>query len=150
MSSVPAFATRDREIWELIRDRYDDFLPLSPYSEWYENALKFPDSPSARYHREKYGDRSYSEFQGDWEAALERWQPEEWAARFARAGARYVVLVTKHHDGYCLWPSRIVNPNHPGWRSPRDVVGELAAAIRAAGIRIGIDYSSGIDWSFNP
>lgn len=150
LSSVPGFAPRDREIGELLRECYDDFLPLSPYTEWYENALKFPNSPSARYHRETYGERPYRAFQADWETALERWAPEDWAARFARAGARYVVLVTKHHDGYCLWPSGVAHPIRPGWHSPRDVVGELAAAVRAQGMRFGIYYSGGIDWSFNP
>ena len=76
LSSVPGFAPRDREIGELLRERYDDFAPLSPYAEWYENALKFPDSPSARHHRETYADRPYAAFQVDWEAALERWSPE--------------------------------------------------------------------------
>lgn len=150
LSSVPGFATRDREIGELMRECYDDFLPLSPYTEWYENAIKFRDSPSARHHRETYGDRPYAAFQADWEAGLEHWRPEEWAARFARAGARYVVLVTKHHDGYCLWPSKLAHPTRPGWHCPRDVVGELAAAVRAEGMRFGIYYSGGIDWSFNP
>jgi alpha-L-fucosidase len=150
LSSVPGFAPREREIGELMRECFGDFLPLSPYAEWYENAIKFPDSPSARHHRETYGDRPYSAFQADWESALDRWRPEDWAARFARAGARYVVFVTKHHDGYCLWPSEVAHPTRPGWRSRRDVVGELAAAVRAQGMRFGVYYSGGIDWSFNP
>jgi alpha-L-fucosidase len=150
LSSVPGFATRDREIGQLMRERYDDFLPLSPYTEWYENAIKFNDSPSARHHRETYGDRPYAAFQADWEAGLEHWRPEDWAARFARAGARYVVLVTKHHDGYCLWPSKHAHPIRPGWHCPRDVVGDFAAAVRAEGMRFGVYYSGGIDWSFNP
>ena len=81
LSSVPGFATREREIGELLRDCYDDFMPLSPYAEWYENALKFPDSPSAVHHRQVYGDRPYSAFQQDWEAGLEQWQPDAFAHR---------------------------------------------------------------------
>jgi alpha-L-fucosidase len=150
LASIPAFAPREHEINDLIRTHYDDFMPLSPYAEWYENALKFPDSPTARYHRERYGERPYVEFQRDWEAGLEQWDPRAWAERFRRAGARYVVLVTKHHDGYCLWPSEVANPKRPGWCSKRDVVGELATAVRQAGLRFGIYYSGGIDWSFNP
>ncbi len=61
-----------------------------------------------------------------------------------------MVLVTKHHDGYCLWPSRVPNPKRAGWASERDVVGELAAAVRAEGLRFGVYYSGGIDWSWNP
>ena len=75
--------------------------------------------------------------------------PTLWAERFAAAGARYVVLVTKHHDGYCLWPSRVANPRRPGWACPRDLVGELAAAVRARGMRFGVYYSAGLDWTFD-
>lgn len=150
LASVPGFAPRERDIRELIRERYDDLLPLSPYTEWYENALRFPWSPTARYHRERYGDRAYADFRRDFERGLELWHPEEWARRFATAGARYVVLVTKHHDGYCLWPSAVPHPARPGWQVRRDVVGELGRAVRAAGMRFGVYYSGGIDWSFEP
>jgi alpha-L-fucosidase len=60
-----------------------------------------------------------------------------------------LVLVTKHHDGFCLWPSAVANPERPGWDSGRDIVGELAAAVRAEGLRFGVYYSGGIDWTFN-
>lgn len=150
IAAVPGFAPRERDIRELLRERYDDLLPLSPYTEWYENAIRFPFSPSAAYHRDHYGERPYSSFKADWEAALAGWQPRRWAERFARTGAGYVVLVTKHHDGYCLWPSAVPHPYRDGWRCPRDVVGELADAVRAEGMRFGVYYSGGIDWSFNP
>jgi alpha-L-fucosidase len=58
--------------------------------------------------------------------------------------------VTKHHDGFCLWPSDVPNPNRAGWTTRRDVVGDLAAAVRAEGLRFGVYYSGGIDWSWNP
>jgi len=149
LSSVPGFAPRDHDITELLRDHYDDLCPLTPYTEWYENSLRFPESPVARYHREHYGERPYAAFQADFEAGLAHWDPAAWAADFEAAGARYVVLVTKHHDGYCLWPSRVRNPHRPGYASQRDCVGELAAAVRARGMRFGIYYSGGIDWTFN-
>jgi alpha-L-fucosidase len=63
--------------------------------------------------------------------------------------ARYVVLVTKHHDGYCLWPTDVPNPHRPGFHSRRDVVGELADAVRSRGLRFGVYYSGGLDWTFN-
>ena len=148
-ASVPGFAPTEWEINELARERYDDMLPLSPYTEWYENAIKFPWSPSARHHREHHGDRPYAEFAADFERGLESWDPAEWAALFRRAGARYVVLVTKHHDGYCLWPSRVGHPTREAWHTRRDCISELATAVRAEGMRFGVYYSGGIDWSFN-
>jgi len=150
LASVPGFAPRDLEIHELVRTRYRDFMPLSPYTEWYENALKFPWSPSAQHHRAVWGGRPYADFRALFQAGLEAWQPERWAEDFAAAGARYVVMVTKHHDGYSLWPSQVPNPNRKSWASPRDCVGDLAAATRGQGLRFGVYYSGGIDWSFNP
>jgi alpha-L-fucosidase len=109
-----------------------------------------PESPSARHHAERWGDRPYADFRGDFAAGLEAWDPADWARLFRRAGARYVVLVTKHHDGFCLWPSRVANPRREDWSSERDLVGELAAAVRSEGLRFGVYYSGGIDWSWNP
>lgn len=73
---------------------------------------------------------TYQQFASDLRAEL--FNASEWAQLFARAGAQYVVLTAKHHDGFALWPSRYsfswtamdVGPH-------RDVVGELAAAVRS-------------------
>ena len=148
-ASVPAFAPVDVDVAELIRTGRRDAFGWSPYTEWYENSMRFPDSPVSRHHRETYGDRPYAEFAADWEAGLEQWDPGEWATRFAATGARYVVLVTKHHDGYCLWPTEVANPHRPGWNSTRDVVGELGEAVRGAGMRFGVYYSGGLDSRFD-
>jgi alpha-L-fucosidase len=151
MASVPAFAPREHDILELLRTRYRDLQAYTPYVEWYENALKLPDSPVARWHREHHGARPYASFREDFErGGIARLDPDAWAEAFRAAGARYVVFVTKHHDGYCLWPSGIANPRRPGWASPRDCVGELARAVRARGMRFGVYYSGGLDWSFEP
>ena len=148
-ASVPAFAPVDMEIGDLLQSGRPDALALSPYTEWYENSLRFSESPVARHHRAVYGARPYRAFAADWEAGLEQWDPDDWAACFASTGARYVVLVTKHHDGYCLWPTDVVNPRRPGWHCARDVVGELAEAVRGAGMRFGAYYSGGLDWTFD-
>lgn len=121
----------------------------SQYTEWYENALRFPASAAAAHHRATYGDRPYAAFADDFVAGLEHWDPDAWAARFASTGARYVVLVAKHHDGFCLWPTDVDNPHRDGWHTTRDVVGELAAAVRAHGMRFGLYYSGGLDWTFD-
>ncbi len=150
LSCVPAFAPCAGTVPELLRTRYDELQALSPYAEWYENALRIPGSPAARHHAAVFGGAPYERFREPFEAMLARWDPAPWAALFAAAGARYVVQVTKHHDGYCLWPSAVRNPRRPGWHAPRDVVGELAAAVRARGLRFGVYYSGGLDWSFEP
>ncbi|HEY8494551.1 MAG TPA: alpha-L-fucosidase [Myxococcota bacterium] len=148
LSCVPAFAPRSAPVPELLRTRYGELQALSPYAEWYENALRIPGSPTARHHAAVYGDAPYERFREPFEAKLAGWDPKPWAELFAAAGARYVVHVTKHHDGYCLWPSAVPNPRRPGWHAPRDVVGELAEAVRARGLRFGVYYSGGLDWTF--
>jgi alpha-L-fucosidase len=148
--SVPAFAPPTKHVSQAFSEHYRLGAVMTPYTEWYENALRVPESPSARHHAEHWAGRSYGEFRADFAAGLEHWRPAEWARLFRRAGAGYVVLVSKHHDGYCLWPSAVPNPNRGGWHTERDVVGELADAVRAEGMRFGVYYSGGIDWSWNP
>ena len=148
--SIPAFAPRVGKISDIFKTDYRRAVALAPYTEWYENAIKSPDTPSAAFHRETYGDAPYRNFREPFLEGLEQWDSDAWAEAIAGSGARYVVLVTKHHDGFCLWPSRIANPHAAGWRTERDVVGELGAAVRRAGMRFGVYYSGGIDWSFNP
>ncbi len=149
-ASIPAFAPTDVEVTDVLAA--DGPAPLAgiPYAEWYLSSLQYPDSAVARHHREHYGDRPYEAFADDFRAALPQWDPDDWADRFARAGAAYVVLVTKHADGFCLWPSEVANPHRDGWNAGRDLVGELATAVRARGLRFGVYYSGGLDWTFLP
>ncbi len=148
MAAVPAYAPVGDDTATLIGSQRRQAFAWSPYTEWYENSIRFPESPAARHHRATYGDRPYAAFRSEFEAGIDAWDPEQWASRFAATGARYVVLVAKHHDGYCLWPTAVGNPNRPGWHSRRDVVGELADAVRSAGMRFGLYYSGGLDWTF--
>ena len=95
------------EIGDAFLEHYDEAVVDDPLHEWYRNAIRVQGSPSARFHAEHYGDAPYEAFREPFEAGLEQWEPAAWADLFARSGAGYVVLVTKHHDGYCLWPSEI-------------------------------------------
>ena len=151
LSSVPAWAPRESDILALLRDRPQDALAHTPYAEWYENSIKFPDGPSARRHRDLWAGRSYEDFQPLFEQHLGAWSPEPLLDLAVRSGARYLVPVTKHHDGYCLWPTETPNPLRGAtWRAPRDVIGELAAGARARGLAFGVYYSGGLDWTLDP
>ena len=55
-ASVIGFAPREKEITELLLERYDDMQVEVPYTEWYENSLRFPGSSVSKYHREHFGD----------------------------------------------------------------------------------------------
>lgn len=145
--AVPAFAPRGRAIHDLMRDSYDDMNAHLPYAEWYENAARLPGSATARHHAETFGNKPYAAFRPAFDEAAEKFDANAWGDLFKQAGARYVVFVTKHHDGYCLWPTKVENPWRPGWHTARDFVGELAEAVRARGMRFGLYYSGGLDWT---
>jgi alpha-L-fucosidase len=150
--SVPAFAPIDkRDIVEIIKeDGWKEQVKNNPYAEWYLNSLRIKNSPVQKYHEEKYGrDYSYDNFAKTFNESIKSWDPDVWADTFKNVGARYVVLVTKHHDGFLLWPSNYPNPKKKNWQASRDIVGELSSSVKSMGMRIGFYYSGGFDWTFN-
>ena len=146
--SVPAFAPRKPVNLESLVS--GDF-GSSPYAEWYQNSLRIPDSAVQQHHAETYGANfPYENFVAAFNEQSRSWNPDTWADLFQRAGARYVVLVTKHHDGFLLWPSQHLNPQRPDYHATRDIVGELQRSVTARGLKLGCYYSSALDWSFTP
>ena len=93
--SVPAWAELGAELGAA--DDGEDSLTRNPYSEWYANTIRIEGSPAAEHHREVRGGAPYDDFLDQWQA--EHFDPVAWAELFRRAGADYVVLTTKHHDG---------------------------------------------------
>jgi alpha-L-fucosidase len=151
--SIPAFAeTTGEDFAAFMRDLTagKDTRGRTPYAEWYLNALRVPGSPTRRHHQATYGeDFSYFDFRAPFDRNAERVDFADWAQLFARAGARYVVMVTRHLDGYPLWPTAVANPHMPAqYRSSRDLVGDLTRAVRAQGLRMGLYYAGGLDWTF--
>ena len=150
--SVPgwAYAETGKSIADIHRE-HNPFAgqKYNPYAEWYLNSLRIEGSPTQEYHERTYGkDFSYRDFQGMFEEESRSFDAGQWAELFRKAGARYAVMVTKHHDGYCLWPSEHKNPRMPGYGAKRDYVGELTDAVRAEGLRMGLYYSGILDWTF--
>jgi alpha-L-fucosidase len=128
-----------------------EFFTHIPYVEWYPNTILIDGSPAQLHHAATYGaDFPYESFRPEFEAAAAAWSADAWAELFRESGARYVVLVTKHHDGFALWPTGVPHPTRPGWNMARDVVGELSAAVRRRCMRMGLYYSGGFDWSVRP
>jgi len=148
--SVPGWAP-------LIHPEHDftspDYITHNPYAEWYLNSMRLDGAPTQAYHREHYGaDYDYYNFAPVFDREIQKWNPDVWAKIFHDAGAKYVVLTTKHHDGFTLWPSSTPNPKLPADRqhASRDIVGELTTAVRDQGLRMGLYYSGGYDWTFVP
>ena len=131
----------------------NDYIKYDPYAEWYYNTMRVDGSPTQAYHREHYGaNYNYYNFAPIFDRETKKWNPDQWATIFRDAGARYVVLTSKHHEGFTLWPSSIPNPTLPPDRqhATRDLVGELTTAVRKQGLRMGLYYSGGYDWTFVP
>jgi alpha-L-fucosidase len=73
-----------------------------------------------------------------------QFDPEQWVLAAKSAGAKYLVMVAKHHDGFCLWPSRYTeySVKHSPWKNGKgDVVGDVARAARKHGLKLGVYLS---------
>lgn len=129
--------------------------PKGTYAEWYQHWLQdkglfgngnFKGDEVYEYHKKTYGeDFDYYDFAPMLSADL--FEPEEWVKLFQQAGAKYVVLTSKHHDGFALWPSKHASDSRGfAWNSAdigakRDLVGELSQAVKASDIKMGLYYS---------
>ncbi len=128
------------------------FCSKGNYAEWYQYGLQTGDTARVNYHQKRFGQQTYYQFADQFKAEL--FKPDEWASLIEKSGAKYIVLTTKHHDGYALWPSQEANKT---WGFPwnslttgpkRDLVGDLFKAIRKTSVRPGMYYSL-YEW-FNP
>ncbi|MHA1727185.1 MAG: alpha-L-fucosidase [Promethearchaeota archaeon] len=149
--SVPAWApTEYGGLTETAKKGLEFHFAHNPYSEWYCNSMKL-DGPYKRFHKETYGEEfDYDEFAPMFNDSIQKWNPDKWAEIFNKIHAKYVVLTTKHHDGFLLWPSSNPNPEKENYFAKRDLVGELTNAVRKKGLKMGFYYSSLFDWSFQP
>lgn len=128
--------------------------PKGTYSEWYQFWMQskslfgngdFKGDEVSNYHKKTYGiDFTYYDFAPMFKADL--FKPDEWAQLFEKAGAKYIVLTSKHHDGFTLWPNQQANDRGFAWNSmdvgaKRDLVGELSAAVKKTNVKMGLYYS---------
>jgi alpha-L-fucosidase len=93
--------------------------------------------------RERIDQRAYAAAACRWSPAC--YDPAAWADLARRAGMKYAVLTTRHHDGFCLWDSRCTDYTSAAQAPGRDLVAEFADAFRDAGLRVGLYYSLA-DW----
>lgn len=122
------------------------------YAEWYQNGLNSNDTARIAFHKKKFGDLTYYQLADQFKAEL--FNPDEWAKLFEKSGAKYIVLTSKHHDGFALWPSKEADKD---WGFPwnatevgpkRDLIKDLFAAVRKTSVHAGMYYSL-YEW-YNP
>ncbi|MHA4807242.1 alpha-L-fucosidase [Flavitalea flava] len=122
------------------------------YAEWYQHGLNEKDTARINYHKKKFGDLTYYQLADQFKAEL--YNPDEWAKLIEKSGAKYVVLTSKHHDGFANWPSKEASRD---WGFPwnsveagphRDLLGDLFTALRKTSVHPGMYYSL-YEW-YNP
>ncbi|WOO41232.1 alpha-L-fucosidase [Rubellicoccus peritrichatus] len=130
-------------------------------SEWYAREMYQVGSLAYEHHLKMYGahkEFGYKDFIPDFKA--EKFDASEWAGLFKAAGAKFVVPVAEHHDGFAMYQTELNRWNSMDMGPKRDVIGELANAIRAEDMVFGLSshraehywffdhglgYDSGID-----
>lgn len=127
------------------------YAPKGQYAEWYGYCCngQHQDTEAQKqykaYHDKHYNGRPYYDFVNDFTG--ERFDAEKYAELFKRCGAKYINIVSKHHDGYCLYETEYA----PGLNSvecapKRDFLMELKTAMDGTGVRFGC-YHSVYEWN---
>ena len=142
--AVPGYGSSLKHLTPL-SDAIPEFMP----AEWYWLGQQIPFSPGWFHHLNSYGlNFTYDDFLPQFTA--DKFDPDDWISLFEKAGAKYFVLTSKHHDGFALWPTDTTGRNSAEIGAKRDLVGELFAAAERADNRVkpGLYYS--IPEFFNP
>jgi len=136
--SVPSWGLTEGKVYE-------------KYAEWYwwrMNPQGEPSKSFVDFHNKTYGEKvKYQDFVKDFKT--EMFNPNQWAEIFQNSGAKYVVLTSKHHEGFTLWPSaESWNWNSMDVGPHRDLCGDLNKSVKDKGLHMGFYYSL-YEW-FNP
>ena len=148
-SCVFSFAQTNRAQW-LEDDRFGMFIHWGLYSAtegiWKGERLRHPNNYAEwiRY-RNRIGEAEYGELakRFDWDKI----NPEEWVLLAKKAGMKYIIITSKHHDGVALWDTQVGDYSLPKLSgSNRDVIKEIAEACKKHQIKLCFYYSHWIDW----
>jgi len=122
-----------------------------PNATWYPYNMYREGTPQCEYHVKTYGGPEKSGYK-DFIPQLtgEKFDPDEWAELFKKAGAQFAGPVGEHHDGFCMWDSRYTEWNAARMGPKRDVVGELEKAIRKQDMRFMVALHHAENWWFFP
>jgi alpha-L-fucosidase len=139
--------------------KFGIYTHWGPYSvpawenEWYPRLMYSKNDERGKefyqHHREKWGDVSefgYKDFIPHFTA--EKFNAEEWADLFMRAGARFAGPVAQHHDGFAMWDSDLTEWDAMDMGPKRDIVGELAAAVRKRDMRFVTSFHHAFHWRY--
>lgn len=120
-------------------------------NEWYSRNMYQPGAAEYEHHRATYGPTSefgYKDFIPAFTA--EHFDPDEWADLIVKAGARYAGPVAEHADGFAMWDSKLTEWNAARMGPKRDIVGEVARAVRARGLKFYCSFHHQWLWAWYP
>lgn len=120
------------------------------HSEWYVRYMYSPGA-DAEWHRKNFGPQDkfgYKDFIPMFTAA--KWDPGTWAKLFRQSGAKYIVPTAEHHDGWANWDSTLTKWNAMRMGPKRDLIGDLAKAVRKEGLRFGVSNHRMEHFTFIP
>ncbi len=118
-------------------------------NEWYPRNMYLPGTRAFEHHRKTWGDQAtfgYKDFIPLFKA--EHFDPDHWVDLFKQAGARYVVPVAEHHDGFAMYDSAYSEWTAVKMGPRRDIIGELATAVRKQGLILGLSNHRAEHWWF--
>lgn len=108
------------------------------HNEWYEKHM-YTDGPDGQWHVKHYGPQDqfgYKDFIPLF--TVSNWDPYAWAELFKKSGAKFVIPTAEHHDNFALWHSQVTPFNSVNMGPHRDLIGELAKAVRRQGLKFGV------------
>jgi len=119
-------------------------------AEWYEKHMY---ASELQWHLENFGDPAngagYKNLIPLFTA--KNWNPDAWAALFKQAGAKFVVPTAEHHDNFANWDSQVTPYNAKRMGPMRDLIGDLAVAVRKQGLKFGVSNHGMENFTFvNP
>ena len=122
------------------------YAPKGQYAEWYGYQIHDSKNGYGEFHRKTYGDSfRYEDFAGQFKAEL--FDAKQWAELFEKSGAKYINLVSKHHDGFCMYKSDYAwNWNSVDIGPHRDFCQELKDALEGTDVKFGV-YHSVYEWT---
>lgn len=118
-------------------------------NEWYPRNMYLQDRPEFQHHIETYGPQSefgYKDFIPMFKA--EAYDPDAWAELFREAGAKFVVPVAEHHDGFAMYDTALSKWCAAKMGPKRDLIGDLAKAVREKGMVFGLSSHRAEHWWF--
>jgi alpha-L-fucosidase len=117
------------------------------FDEWYPRRMYEQGKIVYEYHRKTYGENfGYKDFIPQFKA--EHFNPDAWAQLFVEAGAKYIVPVAEHHDGFPMYATPLTRWNAANMGPQRDIIGELGEAFRRAGLTFGVSSHRAEHWWF--